>query len=36
MICAPGQPMLTIVGEDELARRRDRRAPRSDGRRRED
>lgn len=36
MICAPGQPMLTIVEEDELARRRDRRAPRSDGRRRED
>lgn len=28
MICAPGQPMLTLVDEDELARRRDRRAPR--------
>jgi quercetin dioxygenase-like cupin family protein len=28
MICTPGQPMLTLVAEDELARRRDRRAPR--------
>jgi quercetin dioxygenase-like cupin family protein len=28
MMCAPGQPMLTLVDADELERRRDRRAPR--------
>ena len=28
MMCVPGQPMLTLVDTDELARRRDRRAPR--------
>jgi quercetin dioxygenase-like cupin family protein len=28
MLCAPGQPMLTYVDDDELAQRRDRRAPR--------
>ncbi|GAA3672912.1 cupin domain-containing protein [Nonomuraea antimicrobica] len=28
MLCAPGTPMLTLVEEEELARRRDRRAPR--------
>src|SRR5215467_9686617 len=28
MMCVPGQPMLTLVDADELARRRDRRAPR--------
>ncbi|MFI6740991.1 cupin domain-containing protein [Nonomuraea sp. NPDC050451] len=28
MLCAPGEPMLTLVGEEELERRRDRRAPR--------
>ena len=27
MLCAPGKPMLTFVDEEELARRRDRRAP---------
>ncbi|MFI7031942.1 cupin domain-containing protein [Microbispora rosea] len=29
MFCAPGQPMLTVVGPEELEARRDRRAPRS-------
>ncbi|HEU5419406.1 MAG TPA: cupin domain-containing protein [Streptosporangiaceae bacterium] len=29
MLCEPGQPMLTFVDEDELIRRRDRRAPRA-------
>jgi hypothetical protein len=29
MIGIPGEPMLTIVPADELARRRDRRAPRA-------
>lgn len=36
MLCAPGQPMLTVVDEDELARRTHLRAPRpqpADGRR---
>jgi quercetin dioxygenase-like cupin family protein len=28
MMCLPGQPMLTLVGQDELAERRDRRFPR--------
>jgi quercetin dioxygenase-like cupin family protein len=28
MLCEPGKPMLTLVEEDELARRSDRRAPR--------
>ena len=28
MMCVPGQPMLTLVDEAELASRRDRRAPR--------
>lgn len=28
MICAPGQPMLVVVDEDELEQRRDRRVPR--------
>jgi hypothetical protein len=28
MLCEPGKPMLTLVDEDELARRRNRRAPR--------
>jgi len=28
MICEPGTPMLTLVDEEELARRRDRRVPR--------
>ena len=28
MMCVPGQPMLTLVDEPELASRRDRRAPR--------
>lgn len=28
MLCVPGEPMLTVVPEDELERRRDRRAPR--------
>ena len=27
MLCEPGKPMLTFVDEDELARRKDRRAP---------
>ena len=26
MLCEPGRPMLTLVGEDELARRRSRRS----------
>jgi quercetin dioxygenase-like cupin family protein len=30
MIGIPGQPMLILVDEDELARRADRRAPRAD------
>jgi hypothetical protein len=28
MLCQPGKPMLTLVEEDELARRKNRRAPR--------
>jgi quercetin dioxygenase-like cupin family protein len=28
MLCAPGEPMLTFVPDDELAAREDRRAPR--------
>ncbi|WP_433465054.1 cupin domain-containing protein [Spirillospora sp. CA-128828] len=28
MMCLPGEPMLTLVGEEELRRRQDRRAPR--------
>jgi quercetin dioxygenase-like cupin family protein len=28
MICEPGKPMLTLVDDDELAQRKDRRAPR--------
>jgi quercetin dioxygenase-like cupin family protein len=28
MMCAPGQPMLTLVDDEELAQRKDRRAPR--------
>ena len=28
MIGVPGEPMLTLVSDDELAERRDRRAPR--------
>jgi quercetin dioxygenase-like cupin family protein len=28
MVCVPGKPMLVLVDEDELARRKDRRAPR--------
>jgi len=28
MMCVPGQPMLTLVTEDELAQRKHRRAPR--------
>jgi len=28
MMCVPGKPMLTLVDEQELAHRRDRRAPR--------
>ncbi|GAA1281842.1 cupin [Planotetraspora silvatica] len=28
MLCEPGQPMLTLVGDQELAQRKDRRAPR--------
>ncbi|MEU7820635.1 cupin domain-containing protein [Catellatospora sp. NPDC049133] len=31
MHCVPGQPMLTYVDDDELERRRDRRAPRQSG-----
>lgn len=27
MLSRPGEPMLTLVGEEELARRKDRRAP---------
>lgn len=30
MMCVPGQPMLTLVPEDELAARRHRRAPRAE------
>ena len=30
MLCEPGQPMLTLVDEEELARRKNRRAPRAD------
>ena len=29
MVCAPGQPMLVIVDDDELERRRDRRVTRT-------
>ncbi|MBO3746181.1 cupin domain-containing protein [Streptosporangiaceae bacterium NEAU-GS5] len=29
MLCAPGKPMLTLVDEEELAQRRDRRVPRA-------
>jgi uncharacterized protein YbjT (DUF2867 family) len=29
MLCEPGQPMLTFVDEDELAQRKNRRAPRT-------
>ncbi|HTX83687.1 MAG TPA: cupin domain-containing protein [Streptosporangiaceae bacterium] len=29
MLCEPGKPMLTFVDDDELVRRKDRRAPRS-------
>ena len=29
MLCEPGKPMLTFVDEDELIRRKDRRAPRA-------
>lgn len=28
MMCAPGRPMLTLVDDEELALRKDRRAPR--------
>ena len=28
MLCAPGTPMLTLVDDEELAQRKDRRAPR--------
>ena len=28
MLCAPGKPMLTLVDDQELAQRKDRRAPR--------
>ena len=28
MMCTPGKPMLTLVDEEELAQRKDRRAPR--------
>ncbi|WP_225829210.1 cupin domain-containing protein [Streptomyces naphthomycinicus] len=28
MMCAPGRPMLTLVDDEELAQRKDRRAPR--------
>ena len=27
MLCAPGKPMLTLVDDEELAQRKDRRAP---------
>ena len=30
MLCEPGKPMLTFVDEEELARRKNRRAPRAD------
>ena len=29
MLCEPGQPMLTFVDEEELAQRKNRRAPRT-------
>ena len=29
MLCEPGTPMLTLVDEEELVRRRNRRAPRT-------
>jgi hypothetical protein len=29
MLCEPGKPMLTFVDEKELARRKNRRAPRT-------
>jgi quercetin dioxygenase-like cupin family protein len=32
MLCEPGQPMLTLVDEEELVQRADRRAPRPEGR----
>jgi redox-sensitive bicupin YhaK (pirin superfamily) len=28
LICPPGAPLFTVVGEEELAQRKDRRAPR--------
>ncbi|GAA1200054.1 cupin domain-containing protein [Pseudonocardia alaniniphila] len=28
MVCTPGKPMLTLVDDEELAQRKDRRAPR--------
>ena len=28
MVCVPGQPMIVLVDEEELAQRKDRRAPR--------
>jgi quercetin dioxygenase-like cupin family protein len=31
MLCVPGKPMLVLVDDDELAERRDRRAPRPAG-----
>jgi hypothetical protein len=30
MLCAPGEPMITLVDEAELAQRHERRAPRTD------
>jgi len=27
MMCAPGEPMIVLVDDEELARRKDRRAP---------
>jgi quercetin dioxygenase-like cupin family protein len=32
MLCEPGQPMLTLVDEEELVQRADRRAPRPERR----
>jgi hypothetical protein len=29
MLCEPGKPMLTLVDEEELAQRQNRRAPRA-------
>jgi hypothetical protein len=29
MLCEPGKPMLTLVDEEELVRRKSRRAPRT-------